>query len=87
MVVYVDDMEAPYRGMIMCHMAADTKAELLAMVDLIGVQRKWIQKENTYLEHFDISKGKKELALRNGAKLITRKDLMRIMMAKRKNNP
>jgi hypothetical protein len=37
MSVYVDDMGAPYRGMIMFHMIADSSAELLAMADKIGV--------------------------------------------------
>lgn len=39
-MVYVDNMEAGYKGMIMCHMIADTREELLQMVDKIGVQIK-----------------------------------------------
>lgn len=71
-MVYVDDMNAPFRNMIMSHMIADTKEELLEMADKIGVNRKWIQCENTYLEHFDIALSKKALAISLGAKLITR---------------
>jgi hypothetical protein len=67
MAVYVDDMFAEFRGMLMCHLIADTHAELLAMVDRISVQRKWIQHAGTYREHFDIAKGKRVLALRAGA--------------------
>ena len=44
MSVYVDDMEASFGRMKMCHMWADTLDELLAMADLIGVQRKWLQR-------------------------------------------
>jgi len=71
MSVYVDDMYAPFGNMLMCHMVADTKEELLAMVDKIGVQRKWIQKEGTTGEHFDIAKSKRALAVKAGAIEIT----------------
>lgn len=42
-MVYVDDMRAPYRMMVMCHMVADTPEELHAMAGHIGVARKWYQ--------------------------------------------
>jgi hypothetical protein len=71
MAVYVDDMEAPFGRLIMCHMIADSTEELLAMADKIGVDRKWIQKAGTPNEHFDIAKSKKRLALEAGAIEIT----------------
>lgn len=71
MAVYVDNMEAPFGRMKMCHMVADTTEELLAMVDKIGVQRKWIQDAGQYSEHFDISMVKRKLAVQNGAIEIT----------------
>jgi len=54
--------------MVMCHLWADTEAELLTMVDRIGVQRKWIQRppKASWL-HFDISLAKKALAIKAGA--------------------
>lgn len=71
MPVYIDDFNAPYRNMLMCHMVAETTEELLSMVDKIGVQRKWIQYPGTYNEHFDICISKKKLAVKYGAKQIT----------------
>jgi hypothetical protein len=44
MAVYVDDMEASFGRMVMCHMWADTLDELLAMADRIGIQRRWMQR-------------------------------------------
>ncbi len=67
MSVYVDGMTAKFGRMVMCHMVADSTEELLEMVDKIGVQRKWIQYAGTGREHFDISLGKKALAIKHGA--------------------
>ncbi len=67
MSVYVDDMNAPFGRMLMCHLIADTTDELLAMADKIGVQRKWIQDAGTHREHFDIPLSKKKSAIENGA--------------------
>lgn len=83
MAVYVDDMRAPYRGMVMCHMAADTTAELLAMADKIGVARKWIQHAGRYDQHFDIALSKRALAVQAGAVEVTRKELVRGMLKRR----
>lgn len=57
MAVYVDEAIWPFGRMMMCHMIADTREELFAMVDTIGVQRKWIQHKDTPGEHFDIFEG------------------------------
>lgn len=76
MSVYVDDMAAAFRNMVMCHMWADSDEELLAMADKIGVQRKWIQghetlsfgkHRNASWVHFDIAKSKRALAIKYGA--------------------
>ncbi len=75
MTVYVDDMSAAYGRMKMCHMVADTSEELLVMADSIGVPRKWVQKQGTYHEHFDICKSKRERAIQLGAKPIGRREL------------
>ena len=78
MAVYVDDMRAPYGRMIMCHMVADSTEELLAMADRIGVARKWIQDAGERLEHFDISLGKRKLAVEAGAVEVTQRELAEI---------
>lgn len=76
MSVYVDDMKAAFGNMVMCHMWADTDAELLTMADKIGVQRKWIQghpklsfgkHRNARWVHFDIAMSKRALAVKAGA--------------------
>lgn len=65
MTVYVDDMRAMYGRMVMCHMLADTDAELHAMAKKIGVKRKWYQ-----VDHYDICLSKRKLAVKHGAKII-----------------
>lgn len=74
MSVYVDDMRAPFGRMTMCHMFADTPAELLAMADRIGVARRWIQHAGTRREHFDICLSKRALAVKYGAQEITARE-------------
>lgn len=74
-MVYVDDMRAPFGRLILCHMIADSTDELLAMVDRIGVDRKWIQNAGTPYEHFDIARSKRALAVAAGAQEITRREL------------
>lgn len=71
MAVYVDNFYltpmSAFGRMKMSHMIADTRQELFEMVDKIGVQRKWIQGFNTTREHFDVSKGRREAAIKAGA--------------------
>ena len=73
MTVYVDDMRASFGRMVMCHMIADTTDELLAMVDQIGINQKWIQYPGKPKEHFDIALLKADLNLnqkRSGSRWI-----------------
>lgn len=81
MTVWVDDVEHPFGRMLMCHLWADSLEELLAFVDRLGVDRKWIQGHPTLSlpaarkaswVHFDISKSKKAKALFHGAVLTDR---------------
>lgn len=75
MSVYVDNMRAGYGRMIMCHMIADSREELDAMAERIGVLRKWIQHPGTPKEHYDISLSKRSEAIAAGAKQITMREL------------
>ena len=73
MTVYVDDVRHPFGRMIMCHMWADSRDELIAMAEAIGVDRKWLQRPpKASWTHFDISLGKKAEAIRCGAVLTDR---------------
>lgn len=76
MAVFVDDMKAPYGRMVMCHMGADTTAELLAMADKIGVARKWLQCAGTWREHFDIALSKRGAAVSAGALEVTQREFV-----------
>lgn len=71
MAVYVDDMYklsiGQFRRMKMSHLIADTHQELLEMVDKIGLNRKWIQKEGTAGEHFDVAMVTRKKAVAAGA--------------------
>jgi len=72
MTVYVDDMEAGFGRMKMCHMLADTDDELHTMADRIGVARRWWQSPaKTSGSHYDIAKSKRALAVTAGAVQIT----------------
>jgi hypothetical protein len=79
MAVYVDDMQAGYGRMKMCHMIADSTHELLTMVDAIGVKRKWLQHSGTYREHFDICLAKRKLAVELGAKEVDMRTIGKII--------
>jgi len=78
--VYVDDMFAPYRGMKMSHMLADTEEELHAMADSIGVNRKWYQGD-----HYDVCLSKRAAAVRLGAIEVTMREIAKIRREARKS--
>jgi hypothetical protein len=79
MTVYVDDMcdhaIGQFGRMKMSHLFADTDEELHEMAARIGVARRWHQRPaaaggpgmNASWSHYDISKGKRALALAAGA--------------------
>jgi hypothetical protein len=53
------------------------------MVDRIGVRRRWIQKEGTVYEHFDICLSKRALAIKAGAVEIDMHGLAAIFKARK----
>lgn len=64
--VYVDNARLPFGNMVMCHMLADTPAELKAMAEKIGVQLRWFQYKAS-APHFDICLSKRKRAIEAGA--------------------
>jgi len=82
MTVYVDTMQAPFRGMVMCHMIADSEQELHAMAAAIGMQRKWYQRD-----HYDISMEMKQLAIKKGACEIGMRELAALVFLCRAGQP
>lgn len=70
MPVYIDNAAIGFGRMTMYHLIADTPDELHAMVDTIGVSRRHFQDPRTMkvsAPHYDISKGKRRLAIEAGA--------------------
>ena len=82
MTVYVDTMQAPFKGMLMCHMIADTEDELHTMAETIGMQRKWYQRD-----HYDISMELKKRAIQAGAIEIGVRELAAMVFLQRAGEP
>ena len=83
MAVYVDNMRVRCGRMVMCHMMADTEAELHQMAACIGVSRRWHQKAGTSHSHYDISLSKRALAIKRGALEVDYRELGRLVATKR----
>jgi len=76
MSVYVDPMMAcvpnrNWRWRENCHLTADTDEELHAFAQSIGLRRSWHQRGS--ISHYDLTRGKRALAVRRGAIELTRK--------------
>lgn len=69
MSVYIGPAVWPYGRMIMSHMVADSLEELHEVADKIGMKRSWFQDKN--YQHYDVSKGKRALAINCGAIEVT----------------
>jgi len=52
---------------VWCHMTADTRDELDAMADRIGLRRSWIQHPGRWDEHYDLTLSRRRLAVAGGA--------------------
>jgi hypothetical protein len=82
MTVYVDTMQAHFKGMLMCHMIADSEQELHAMAAAIGLERKAYQRD-----HYDISMDRKQLAMQRGAREIGMRELAAMVFLGRVGQP
>lgn len=82
MTVYIDDMYLYDMGkfyqMKMSHMIADTEDELHALAKKIGLKRSWYQGD-----HYDVAKGKRDLAIKHGAVPVSLRDLARMNFVRR----
>lgn len=83
MAVYVDVAQIPYGRMKMSHMMADSRDELLAMAERIGVPVKHIQAKGTYREHFDVCEQKARAAVALGAQRVGGRRLAQLMRQRR----
>lgn len=84
MAVYVDNAMIPFRGMLMNHMLADSRGELLAMATALESDHRWLQKAGTHKEHFDICARRRILAIDLGAIPISYREAGRLTYRRRK---
>ena len=77
MSVYVDFARNKFHDMVMCHMVADTLAELHAMADEIGMRRVWFQAKS--FPHYDLSQPRRRAAVMLGAIEVDRRQLVAVM--------
>jgi hypothetical protein len=74
-------MQAKFGRMVMCHMIADTEAELHAMAAKIGVARRWYQGD-----HYDVCLSKRTKAVMLGAQQITCRDCGLMMVLRHRDH-
>lgn len=86
MAIYVDDMNAPYRGEIISHLVADTREELLQAANQLGIDLATIQRPNTPWEHFDIPENSKQEAISIGAQEVTQSDVVQLIHRKKRES-
>lgn len=72
---------------VWCHMTADTRAELDAMADRIGLHRSWIQHPGQWHEHYDLTKSRRALALAAGAVEVSSLEHTRTFLSPRRCRP
>lgn len=65
-------------------MSADSRDELDAMADRIGMRRSWIQHPGTWKEHYDVTEPRRAAAVAAGAVEITAREGVERMMARRR---
>jgi hypothetical protein len=73
MAVYIDSlMNWGWRYGASCHLIADSVEELIEFAISIGMKEKWFQDKR--IPHFDLTKSRREVAVKLGAIELNRKD-------------
>ncbi len=68
MSVYIDNLMEIRGRMVVCRMMADSDAELHAMADKIGIERRhWRERAGGFASHYEIGLSKRALAVKSGA--------------------
>jgi len=78
MSVYVDELIPSLRTrtwpyLQACHLTADTEAQLRGFAKRLGLKRIWFQ--NNTIPHYDLTRNKRQQAIRMGAIEIDRKQM------------
>jgi len=76
-VIYVDTLQryGSWRWGPSCHLTADTLEELHEFAESLGLQRQWFQPKRP---HYDLTKAKRKLAVRLGAKEVASRELLEV---------
>ena len=77
MAVYVDGAQNKFGRMVMCHMVADTVAELHEMAAKVGMKREWFQPYSS--PHYDLSKTRRAAAVAAGAIEVDRRGIVAVL--------
>lgn len=83
MAVYVDSERNGFGRMVMCHMFADSVAELHQMAQAIGMDRDWFQPLS--FPHYDVSLSRRAEAVKRGAVEVDRRQGYEIRKSLRSN--
>lgn len=78
MSVYVDSVRIKWKGMVWCHLVADSLPELHAFAAKLGLKRAWFQDKKS-CPHYDICLSKKMKAIELGAKEIDKREMVKII--------
>lgn len=77
MAVYVDKALTKWKGMLWCHLVADSLDELHEFAIVIGMKQQWFQEPpKVKYPHYDIPEFRRVLAIKNGAVEIGRRELI-----------
>ena len=74
MAVYLDGARNRFGRMIMCHMIADSEAELHETAERIGMRRDWFQPRS--FPHYDVCLMRKARATELGASVLDRRSFV-----------